>query len=725
MRGDFSRLTFRPENHYSGVRLQQGRVQLDCRVQRARRHRGVPRPRDGAGRGRPRRGAAGRRRLPRRGSPRCCAGWRRRRRARGRSARTERCCARPMARDWTLEPRPNDSGRLNAVSFEDEASGWAVGDASGDPPARERGDRQRRDPAGRCHGRPPRRARRERHDARGRWGPAGPSSAGTARRLAAPGAETPDVTAALRDVHFDCRRLRRRRRRHDHRHHRRRSELGGRGLPTRTPATCTASSSARPDTRWAVGEQGTILFFDGTEWTRQAATPRAHGHAARRGRSRAPPRARPWATAGPSSPPPTAARPGRARSCRASPPTCTTSSPRPGGILIAVGDDVSLMRSAGGAWTTTPDLPADSNGVRVGRTLAVSAGDMYVGGIRCENERTASLARAARAAARRHLPRSRLGRDVRRLPPGAGAAPDRGRARGAPGGGARRPGHGDAHAHRVAGGPGPDRRGQRRPARTSRRQCGRTRRVGGCGRVRSRRRSAPATASCRRAAATSGLRTSSTGWRSTHRRPAAAMSYKWSRDNGSVVARLLGHRDRGGNGWRAGDGRRPGCPHVGRDATLGFGPEQLVEITDEGRMLRGEPGVMAEVGEVDGNTLLLDNVEQAGADDGRLRGPPARPPLGRARRCAAASTGARARVRRLRRVRGRPRSRRQLPDRRLLDDPRAHADRRRRVAERGRRGVVRRAARTARPPHAARARHDRRRTAGGRTCATAASCSRR
>src|SRR5829696_8866231 len=30
MRGDFSRVTFRPENHFSGVLLQQGRVQLDA-----------------------------------------------------------------------------------------------------------------------------------------------------------------------------------------------------------------------------------------------------------------------------------------------------------------------------------------------------------------------------------------------------------------------------------------------------------------------------------------------------------------------------------------------------------------------------------------------------------------------------------------------------------------------------------------------------------------------
>ena len=30
MKGDFTRLTFQPEKHYSSVRLQQGRVQLDA-----------------------------------------------------------------------------------------------------------------------------------------------------------------------------------------------------------------------------------------------------------------------------------------------------------------------------------------------------------------------------------------------------------------------------------------------------------------------------------------------------------------------------------------------------------------------------------------------------------------------------------------------------------------------------------------------------------------------
>ncbi len=30
MKGDFTRLTFAPEKHYSSVRMQQGRVQLDA-----------------------------------------------------------------------------------------------------------------------------------------------------------------------------------------------------------------------------------------------------------------------------------------------------------------------------------------------------------------------------------------------------------------------------------------------------------------------------------------------------------------------------------------------------------------------------------------------------------------------------------------------------------------------------------------------------------------------
>ena len=41
MRGDFSRVTFRPEHHFSGVLLQQGRVQLDAACRRRGRHVGI------------------------------------------------------------------------------------------------------------------------------------------------------------------------------------------------------------------------------------------------------------------------------------------------------------------------------------------------------------------------------------------------------------------------------------------------------------------------------------------------------------------------------------------------------------------------------------------------------------------------------------------------------------------------------------------------------------
>ena len=38
MKGDFSRLTFDPTKHFSGVRMQQGRVQLDADWNEQLRH---------------------------------------------------------------------------------------------------------------------------------------------------------------------------------------------------------------------------------------------------------------------------------------------------------------------------------------------------------------------------------------------------------------------------------------------------------------------------------------------------------------------------------------------------------------------------------------------------------------------------------------------------------------------------------------------------------------
>ena len=49
--------------------------------------------------------------------------------------------------------------------------------------------------------------------------------------------------------------------------------------------------------------------------------------------------------------------------------------------------------------------------------------------------------------------------------------------------------------------------------------------------------------------------------------------------------------------------------HTGRDATVGFGPEQIVEITDEGRLLRSQPGVLAQIDSIEDRTLLLSHVD--------------------------------------------------------------------------------------------------------------------
>src|SRR5262249_1620377 len=60
----------------------------------------------------------------------------------------------------------------------------------------------------------------------------------------------------------------------------------------------------------------------------------------------------------------------------------------PSGALLAVGEAVAIARPAPGQpWAQGPALPAN------GRTLTISAGDIYVDGVRCENEHTASFDR--------------------------------------------------------------------------------------------------------------------------------------------------------------------------------------------------------------------------------------------------------------------------------------------------------------------------------------------
>jgi hypothetical protein len=72
------------------------------------------------------------------------------------------------------------------------------------------------------------------------------------------------------------------------------------------------------------------------------------------------------------------------------------------------------------------------------------------------------------------------------------------------------------------------------------------------------------------------------------------VTFKWSRDNGAVVA-----------AWTAGDGNELTFDGL-RDTGGGFTPGQWVEITDEIGQVRNVPGVMARLVKVDRAQLTLD-----------------------------------------------------------------------------------------------------------------------
>ncbi|MDH5543385.1 MAG: DUF6519 domain-containing protein [Nitrospinota bacterium] len=75
---------------------------------------------------------------------------------------------------------------------------------------------------------------------------------------------------------------------------------------------------------------------------------------------------------------------------------------------------------------------------------------------------------------------------------------------------------------------------------------------------------------------------------------AGKATYKWSRDNACRVARLIRVEN-----------RVVTISDHGRGAEFEFQPKQWIEISDEGRALRGEPGVMAEIEKVDGFNLTV------------------------------------------------------------------------------------------------------------------------
>lgn len=76
-------------------------------------------------------------------------------------------------------------------------------------------------------------------------------------------------------------------------------------------------------------------------------------------------------------------------------------------------------------------------------------------------------------------------------------------------------------------------------------------------------------------------------------------TFKWSRENGSVVT-----------GWTGQNGDDLTVESPGRDRVLGFAEGNQVELTDDGRELRNEPGLMVSVTKVEGNVLTIDPAGQ-------------------------------------------------------------------------------------------------------------------
>jgi hypothetical protein len=72
-------------------------------------------------------------------------------------------------------------------------------------------------------------------------------------------------------------------------------------------------------------------------------------------------------------------------------------------------------------------------------------------------------------------------------------------------------------------------------------------------------------------------------------------TFKWSRDNGSIVTP-----------WNGQDGNNLIVGSLGHDQVLGFAAGQTVELTDDDRELRGEPGVLVKLSNAEGQVLTLD-----------------------------------------------------------------------------------------------------------------------
>lgn len=79
------------------------------------------------------------------------------------------------------------------------------------------------------------------------------------------------------------------------------------------------------------------------------------------------------------------------------------------------------------------------------------------------------------------------------------------------------------------------------------------------------------------------------------------VTFKWSRDNGSVVTSWLGQT-----------GNSLTVSSTGRDAVLGFVPGQWVELTDDTHDLNFQPGTLAQISNVQGLTLTINPATATG-----------------------------------------------------------------------------------------------------------------
>src|SRR5208337_1387477 len=73
------------------------------------------------------------------------------------------------------------------------------------------------------------------------------------------------------------------------------------------------------------------------------------------------------------------------------------------------------------------------------------------------------------------------------------------------------------------------------------------------------------------------------------------VTFKWSRDNGSVVT-----------GWTGLTGNTLTVTSVGPDSVLGFAAGQWVELTDDTHELKFQPGILVQLSKVDGLTLTFN-----------------------------------------------------------------------------------------------------------------------